>query len=117
MASNLCGTDSHRVFRSKLVRSERFLAKQVLDRVLDELRPHAAPDQEQVGDVAWTQACLLERLVAHRERFLRWLFADAAQIRRRQLLDEVFRARVVGGDERQVDVRALAGRKLDLGLY
>ena len=74
------------------------------------------PTRMHLVDVLRLEARVLERLLHRRDRALDEVVHELLELRARERVVEVLRARLVGGDERQVDVRRLRRRQLHLRL-
>ncbi len=92
------------------------LADQVLDLLLHGRHARHAADQDHLVDVGRLQARVGERLLGRADGALDQVAGELGQLRPRQGRVEVLGAVGVGRDERQVDVRRLRRRELDLGL-
>ena len=94
----------------------RVLADQVLDLLLHGRHAGHAADQDDLVDVGRLQAGVRQRLLGRADRALDQLAGELGQLRPAERRVEVLRPLGVGRDERQVDVRRLRRRELDLGL-
>ena len=92
------------------------LAGELLHEVLHRGHAGRAADEDDVVDLVLGEPGVLDRLLERLAAALEQVGGELLELRARQLLVEVQRAFGGGGDERQVDLRLLHLRQLDLRL-
>ena len=92
------------------------LAEELAHLLDDQRHARLAADEDDLVDLRGGEAGVLERLPARAEAALDQVADQLLELGARQRQVQVLRAGGVGRDERQVDVRLLHGRKLDLRL-
>ncbi len=92
------------------------LAEQVLHILLHERHASLATNEDDLGDVAGRNARVLERGTARSDGLLHQVVHQGLELRPREFDVEMLRARRVRRDIRQIDVRLLSRRQLDLRL-
>src|SRR3569623_1765447 len=94
----------------------RLATEELLHLRLDERDARRATDEDDLVDVRDLLAGIGERLLAGLHRAGNDVLDHLLELRARQLLQEVLRPGRVGGQVREVDLRLLDVRQLDLGL-
>src|SRR5690606_18459592 len=105
--------------RDALVRVDvltRLVAEELRDLLLDLRHARLTADEDHVVDVADRETGVLQRDLARLERTLDQILDERLELRARQADVEMLRPRRVRRDVRQVDIRLLPRRKLDLRL-
>ena len=95
----------------------RLFAKEFLDLVLHLGHAGLAANEDDVGDVAHADACVLDGHFARLDAALNQIFYQCFELGAGQLDVEVFGAGCIGRDVGQVDVGGLAAGQLDLGFF
>ncbi|EHK58756.1 putative NAD-specific glutamate dehydrogenase [Mesorhizobium alhagi CCNWXJ12-2] len=95
----------------------RLLAEELLHHFLDFRHARHAADQNHLVDLACLQASILQRRLAGLDRALDEIIHQRLELGAGQLHRQVLRARLIGRDERQVDLGLRGRRQLDLGLF
>ena len=94
----------------------RLLAEELLDDLLHLRDTRRAADEHHLVDLREVDARIGERLLGRADRPLQQIVHELLELRARELHLQVLRTRLVGGDERQVDVGLHHGGELHLGL-
>src|SRR4051794_232200 len=109
------GADGHDLVRVDA--AVRLLAGELLDLLLDGRHPSHAADEDDVVDLVGALVLgVVERLADRDHDAVEQVARQLVELRAGEAHVEVLRAALVGGDERQVDLRLLRRRQLDLGL-
>src|SRR5258708_7459767 len=107
-----------RAARDALVRVDSLVgllaAEQVLDQLLDHRQTGRTTDEDDLVDLLWSQVGVLQRGQERSTTALGQVGRQRLELRPRERHLEVLRARLVGGDEGQVDARLQPARQLDL---
>ncbi len=92
----------------------RLLAEQLLHQLLDLRHTCLTANQHHLVDLRRIHARILHRLLARPNRLLQQIIHQRLQLRARQLAHQVLRPARVCSNERQIDLRLLRRRQLDL---